>query len=97
MQLRPALTTLFDFPSNSMRTGSSRIVSALHSTGRSIVVFVSWLVVAALAISVSAARVKQLHRRAVRNASAAHMDRVLRYRRSHRVAPCPRIQFKDAA
>ncbi|WP_242560825.1 MULTISPECIES: hypothetical protein [Pandoraea] len=59
--------------------------------------FVSWLFVAAFAISISAARVKQLHRRAMRTAASAHVERVLRYRRSHRVTACPRIQFKDAA
>ncbi|AKM30877.1 hypothetical protein AB870_13330 [Pandoraea faecigallinarum] len=60
-------------------------------------VFVSWLLIAACAVSISAARVKQLHRRSMRTAAAAHVERVLRYRRSHRTTPCPRIQFKDAA
>ncbi|MDR3397816.1 MAG: hypothetical protein P4M06_09660 [Pandoraea sp.] len=59
-------------------------------------VVVSWLVVAAVAVTVSAARVMQLHRRAARTAAASHVERVLRYRRSHRNTPCSRIQFKDA-
>ncbi|AJP56115.1 hypothetical protein UC34_02115 [Pandoraea vervacti] len=60
-------------------------------------VFTSWLLIAAFAISVSAARVRQLHRRSMHTAAAAHVERVLRYRRRHRVTPCARIQFKDAA
>ncbi|ALS65941.1 hypothetical protein [Pandoraea apista] len=60
-------------------------------------VFVSWLVFAVVAVTVSAARVMQLHRRAERAAAATYIERVLRFRRSHRNTPCPRIQFKDAA
>ncbi|EON11152.1 MULTISPECIES: hypothetical protein [Pandoraea] len=60
-------------------------------------VFVSWLMFATLAVTVSAARVMQLYRRAARTAAATHVERVLRFRRSHRHTPCPRIQFKDAA
>ncbi|VVE08803.1 hypothetical protein PPN31114_02532 [Pandoraea pneumonica] len=59
--------------------------------------FVSWSLIALVAIAISGARVRQLHRKATRLAASAHVDRVLRYRRSHRRTPCTRIQFKDAA
>jgi hypothetical protein len=90
---KPTVVTLLAIPFEC----DAAVLSDCRQTGRSVLGFVSWLLIAAVATSVSAARVIQLHRCAMRTAAAAHVDRVLRYRRSHRRTPCTRIRFKDAA